>query len=280
MENITRTIYGSYLQSCHLMGVPFSMKPNTTLNEKFDIQAHVAPDVTEPPKLRYFAIGNGGHKMTTGQDGMSKPEPLQHEATDAACFKHLPFILREPENDLTVSERANYGLRREEVHNSVRYIAYYLRRIPLSGVTPAMELKTVDEGTTVTTPFEPTSANLNPTPPELNNSGVNTITGNYATVTAKLNLALSTWEIAELLNVANVLWSDDGFAIISEIAMVSGVDRVVQSPSVGNSTINFNDVIAAQVVSHVNAFYALKFANAGTGLILDIGASDPLFSLQ
>lgn len=280
MEKITRSAYGSYLQICQLLGVPFSVKPNTTLNEKFGVQAGIVPDVSEMPRARYFAIGNGGHKMTVDGNGKSKPDPIQFRSRFGALFSHLPFVLREPENDLTVVQRANYAMRVEEVHNGVRYIAYYLKRIPMGGVVPVMETRVVDNGTTVTAPFEPTSADLNPTPPVLNNSGVNIVTGDYLTVTAKLNLTLSTDEITELLNVANILYNDEGWAIISEIGLVAGVDRVVASPSVGTSTINFNEVIAAQLISHIQAFYALQFANSSTGLILDVGATDPLYALQ
>lgn len=279
MENITRTIFGSYLQTCHLLGLPFSMRANTTLNEKFGIQSGIAPDVVEIPRMRYYAIGNGGHRMTAGGDGLSKPEPIQHRATDAACFNHIPFVLREPDADLSLSQRANYGLRREETHNSVRYIAYYLKRIPMGGVNPAMEYKAVANGETTTTPFVPNSANLNPTPPSLSESGVNVVTGDYTTSTAKLTLSLTAEDVAELLNVANILYQDDGYAIISEIALVSGVDKVVTSPSVGATTINFNDVIAAQVVSHINAFFPVKFSNNGTEIIVDVGASEPLFNV-
>lgn len=280
MENITRTAYGSYLQTCLLMGLPFSMMANTTLNEKFGIQSGIAPDISERPTMRYYTIGNGGHKMTSGADGLSKPEPIQHRATDGAAFNHIPFVLREPEADLSNAERQNYGLRRQEQHNDVTYIAYYLKRIPMGSVVPALELKSVVDGVETTNPFVPDSSNLNPTPPVLNPEGVNLTNGDYTTATAKLVLQLTPADVAELLNVASILYNDEGFAIISEIGLVSGIDRLVESPGVGNTTITFNEVIAAQIVSHLNAFYPLNFANNGTEIIIDVGATEPLFSLS
>lgn len=278
MENITRTVYGSYLQTCLLMGLPFNVKDSTTLNEKFSIATGILPDITDIPRMKYYAIGNGGHRMSVGGDGIAIPQPVQHRATDAACFNHLPFVLREPAADLTAPERAKYGLRREETHNGTRYIAYYLRRLELAGVVPAMEYKTVADGSTTTTPFVPNASNLNPVPPELDSSGVNVTTGDYTSSTAKTTLALTPSEVTELLNVAEILYANDGYAIISEIALVSGVDKVVQSPSVGATMINFNDVIAAQVCSHINTFFPLKFSNNGVEILLDVGATEPLFS--
>ncbi|MFO5890678.1 hypothetical protein ACLBSJ_33215, partial [Klebsiella pneumoniae] len=35
---VTRTAYGSYLQTSQYLGIPFKLIPNTTLNEKFSIQ--------------------------------------------------------------------------------------------------------------------------------------------------------------------------------------------------------------------------------------------------
>ncbi len=280
MENITRTVYGSYLQTCSLLGLPFVVKAHTTLNEKFGIQAGILPDVSDLPKMRYWAIGNGGHRFVQGGNGLTKPEPIQHRATDAACFNHIPFVLREPTADLSVSERAKYALRREETHNGVRYIAYYLKRMDLTGVTPAMEYKTVQDGETVTTPFVPDTSNLNPTPPVLNNQGVNLTTGDYTTTTAKVMLPLTQAEIQEILNVAEILYADDGYAIISEIAACSAVDKIVQSPGPGSTTITFNDALAVQVNSHINTNFPLKFANNGIDILLDVGATEPLFSLE
>ena len=279
MEQITRTIYGSYLQTCLLLNRPFSMKANSTLNEKFSILSGIFPDVSEAPRMKYWAIGNGGHRLSVGADGTAIPEPIQHRATDAACFHHLPFVLREPSADLPSTERIKYGMRREETHNGVRYIAYYLRRMKLSGVTPAMEYKTVVAGTVTATPFVPDSSNLSPQPPILSPSGVGVVTGDQTTASAKVSLLLTPADVEELLNVAEILYANTGYAIISEIALVSGVDKMTQSPSVGSTTIQFNDVIAAQVATHISTFFPLKYANNGVEMILEVGASEPLFAL-
>jgi hypothetical protein len=280
MENITRTVYGSYLQTCMLLNLPFVVKAHTTLNEKFSIQNGILPDVSDLPHMRYYAIGNGGHRMVVGGNGRSKPEPIQHRATDAAAFSHIPFVMREPDADLSVSERAKYALRREEIHNGTRYIAYYLKRMELTGVVPVMEYKTVADGETTTTPFVPDTSNLNPLPPDLNAEGVNVTTGDYTTTTAKVLLTLTAAEVSELLDVAEILYQDDGLGIISEIQLCSAVDKIVQSPGPGSTSITFNDAIAVQVVSHINSFFPLKFTNNGVDVLLDVGATEPLFSLS
>lgn len=277
MNAVSRTIYSSYLQTCSLLNLPFTLAPNTTLNELFGIENGIAPAST--PALGYFAIGNGGHKMTVGANGIAKTEPVQHKGTDAALFNHTPFVLREIANDLMPTERINYALRRQETHNGRQYIAYYLKRISTTNVVPDMEYIAVANGVQTITAFVPDSSNLNPTPQVLSNTGINVVSGDYVAASAKVNIVLTPAEVIELLNVATVLYNDPGMAIISEIALCSGVDKIVQSPTVGNATINFNDAIAVQVLSFISTFYALQFTNSGTTLLLDLGASEPIWNL-
>lgn len=278
METLVRTVYGAILQTTQLVGKPFVLKEYTTLNEKFGIQAGILPTSTEIPRCQYMAIGLGGHRAATGADGIMIPEPIQHRPTDAGLYKHLPFVLRELTNDLSPTDRAKYALRRIEEHNGNNYAAYYLRRLDLTNVTPEMLYKTVNDGVVTTTPFVPTSANLNPTPPDLSSTGVNVTTGDYVTATAKLSLIFTTKEINELLNAANVMFGDERLAIISEIALVSGVDKTIQVSGSGQATFNFNEVIAAQIVSILNTMYMAKYADSGIDLTIDIGSSEPMWN--
>lgn len=279
MDNIVRTVYGSYLQSCQLLGLPFALAANSTLNEKFGVQAGVPPNSGVLPNCRYFAIGNGGHKLSV-TNGLYIPEPIQHMTTDAALFNHLPFVLREPSNDLTATQRANYALRVAEVHNGINYVAYYLKRIDFTNVAASMQYKTVaSDGSVTTSPFVPTTANLNPTPQTLSTTGVNVVTGDYVMASAPVPITLTADDVAEILNVANIIYGDPNAAIVSEIALVSGCDKVIAAGGSGSTTFNFNEVIAAQVDSFINTFYALNFSQDGVDNIVDCGAVEPLYKL-
>lgn len=279
MEQITRTVYGSYIQTCLLLGIPPEYPANTTLNEKFAINASIKPTQNDRPKLGYYAIGVRGHQLKVGTNGIPKPEPVPHRATDAALYGHLPFVLRPIDNDLTASDRAKYALRREETYNSLRYIAYYLRRIDLSAVTPAMLAKLVSNGQTTTSPFVPNTGNLNPTPPDIADTGVNLVDGNYVQASARVSLSFSETETAELLNAAKIMFGDEGYAIISEVALCTGVDKTVQVDS-GSGTFNMNEAIGVQIASHIPAMYAMNFNNTGVGINLDVGATEPLFKMD
>lgn len=279
-DGIVRTVYSGFLQSCQLWGLPFEMKAYTTLNEKFNIMQGIAPTNIEMPRMRYIALGRGGHTYQMDADGTPIPMPKQHKATDAAAFNHIPFVLREVTNDLTLAQRALYGLRREEVWNGVRYYAYYLRRLDLNGIVPQMLFKTVDDaGNVVTTPFVPNSDNLNPQPQDLSPEGVNVLAGEYVTTSALISLTFTAADVKEILDAANILYGDRRKGLISEFLLVSGVDKVTQVTS-NAAQINFNETICAQVCSFVASFYQLIYHTRGFDIVLDGGSTEPLYKID
>lgn len=278
MELNTRTVYSAYLQTNQLMALPFLVVPFTTLNQRFDIQAGVLPAAGTLPHLGYMSIGNGGHGIKVGANGKPVPTPIQHRATDASLYEPIPFVLRLLSEDLTAVERAKYALRKEVQYQGRTYAAYYLRRIDLTNVVTVMEYRTVENGQTTITSFVPDNSNLFPTPPDLNNAGVNVPTGDYVSASAKINIQMGAAEMDELIHVAEVIYEDPDYAIISEIGLVTGVDKVITVTGQGGSY-NFNECIAAQVASHVAAFYPIRFSRNGLEIVLDCGATEPLFKL-
>lgn len=279
MEHVTRTVYGSYLQTCLKLRIPHLIPAYTTLNEKLGIQSGVTPPPGVYPEVGYFCIGNKGHQSQIGADGVGLNVVAQHRATDAALFNQLPFVLRESNNDLTTIERANYALRREEVHGGQTYIAYYLRRISKANVVAEMQYRSNTNGTIVVTPFVPTADNLNPTAVVIPESGTSTLSGDYVTVTAEVDISLSQWEVAELMSVADIIYGDSSYAIISEIGLCSGVNKVITvTPSIG-TPFNFNEVVGVQITTHVAVMNMVKYSNGGVARILGLGTNDPLFNI-
>jgi hypothetical protein len=278
MEQTTRTAWGSYLQTCLLLDLAFQQMQYTTLNEKFNVQAGVTPSPGVIPTQRYYCIGNGGATVSTGADGITAPSPLQHQATDAALFNHLPFIMRPVASDLSASQMAQYALRVVQTFNGTPYACYYLRRINFTNVAAQIQMNTVSNGVTTTTPYVANTGNLNPTPGALANGSVNTTSGDYLTAAAVLGLSFSQQDAAEVVNCATIIYGDPKYAIISEVGLVSGVDQVVQVPTTGGS-FNMNEVIAAQINSFVDTFLPLNYLNQGTTLNLNCGSTEPLFQL-
>lgn len=277
MRKITRTIYGSKLQTSLLLSLPFTIDKNSTLNEKFDIQSRVATPNNAIPTLGYFAIGNGGHRVVTGADNIPYTEPLTHRASDAALFNHIPFVLRETTNDLGIVERGRYALRRAETHNGRNYWAYYLKRLTIEDqVIAEMHYTKITNGVSATVPFVPTSSNLNPEPPEIPNTGVNTSNGDYLSASAIVPIEFDSEDVEELINVAKVMYDNENLALISEFALCTGVDKTVSGQAAGGATFNYKEAVGVQIAMHVTAYYPVGFTNEGFDFKLQVGKTEPL----
>lgn len=277
MQEFVRSIAGAALQTAQLLGKPVVIKNNTTLNQKFDIQASTAIADDDIVTMKYATIGNGGVRVVTGTGGVAKLKAVQHSPRDAGLYSHLPFVLRLPNDDLDPAQRSKYRLRKLETHGGRIYVAYYLKVLDLTTTNPQLELRTVANGVTTSTPYTPTLADLSPTPPAVDDT-VLTTTGNYIAATAKVPFTLSTWEIEEFLNVCNVIYDSDDYAMISEIGICSGVDRAVTGDFNGTSA-GYTEAIGVQICTFINTSIPVKFINTSYTMTLDTGSLEPLLEL-
>lgn len=279
MENIVRTVNGALLQTCQLVGLPYTVHPNTTLNEKFGVQTQLTITQQELPRARYLAIGNGGHRMAMGPGNIPYPDMLQHRPRDMALFNHLPLVMRELDGDLTAAERSKYRMRRIEQHGGAQYAAYYLKLLDFAETVPTVEYRSVQDGTVYSSDFQATLGDLSPTPVEPSDVGVTITTGDYVAATAKVDFTMNSFDIQEFLNVTNILYGNANMGVISEFAVCSGVDRVVTGLFDGVSS-NYTEVIAAQVVSFIYEFFVVKTNKTNISMSLDIGAAESMLNLQ
>lgn len=275
MQKITRTVLGAQLQTNHYLKLPTIINPNTTLNQKFDIQNNIALAENDIPAANYYAIGNGGHDYAIGVDGAKLPSPIMHKVRSAALYNHLPFILRTPNNDITNTQRNSYRLRKNVVIGGNQYIAYYLRTIDKSSTESSLQLREVVDGVVTSTPFEHILSDLSPTPPDIDNEGNNTTTGNYISATARIVFSMNDFDIEELLNVANIIYNDDRYAIISEVAICSGVDKTVTGTFNGVNS-SYVESVGVQCMSFLNTLFVAKFMNNSFSAQMDVGSVEPL----
>lgn len=278
MENITRTVYAAMVQTAAYLGVATPILENTTLNESLDINRTDRPSPTERPTVSLFVWGNMGHDFTRGADGIARNIIVPHRATDGGLFNCLPFVLRELNNDLPAQQRLNYALRKQVVYNGRNYFAYYGRRFSKDGVVPIASYVSVDEnGKETITSFNPTRTNLNPTPPAMDSSGVWVNSGDYVTVKARIELAMTEGEVNDMKEVARLIYGSESYAIMSEIGICTCVDRTVRASGAGGSQFNFNEAIATQIASHLSVNYDLQYVNDYLSIAIDVGANEPLY---
>ena len=276
MQNIQRTAYGVYLQTCLLTNQPVDILANSSMNQKLGINPSVGILSTDRPSLAYFAIGNGGHTITPGSGNLPATFAyVPHRSTDASLYSQLPFILRAQNNDLTSTEMLKYRLRKVVTYNGATYIAYYLKVIDYSSVVPSINYNAVSGSVTTTTPFVPNTKNLNPIPPVLNNQGVVTTTGDYLTASATLPLVLSANDITEILNACTIIYGSPNYAIISEIAMCTGIDKTLTG-TFGTTQAPYMEAIGVQVMSFLNSAYPLTNISNSLTIDFELGSTEPL----
>lgn len=279
-NNVTRTLYGAAVQTSQLLGLPFSYPEFTTLNQHLNIQKDTLPNVNDRPTLGCYVWGNRGHDMIMGVEGIPLNEVVQHTATDAGLFNQLPFVMRELNVDLTQAERNKYVLRRQEERNGIPYYCYYGRRIDKTNMRVGSYYTQMQDGVGIVTGFVPTQANLTPTKQRASNTATNLINADYVSARARMTLSLTESEVAEMLNVAKIIYNDERYAIISEIGLCTHVDKQVTAGAYGGGTFVFNEAIGTQIAAHVATYNPLLQTNTGVQIEMDVGVNEPLYALS
>lgn len=275
MESVTRTIYGAHLQTCKLLNRPFTVLPNSTLNQKFNLFADELPLSNEYPKLGYIGIGNKAATYELGNDGFILTREIPHLPRHASLYNFIPFVIRNMNDDLSATERMKYRLRVPITINSEQYVAYYLRVLNLDNVAPSVELRNVNEGVITTTDFIPEITDLSPQHPNISNVNLNNPNGDYLVSTAKINFVLNQNDINNILEACQLLYGDPRYAVINEIALVTGIDRVLTGVF-GSTQSSYTEVISAQIAAFVYQYHALTVNSTEVNITFDVGTEEPL----
>lgn len=279
MKNIVPTVISAILQTNQRLGKTHVVQPNTSLNQKLDIQANLVNSDADVLSMKYVAIGIGGHAMGVAANGLTFPRAVEHTTRHTGLYAQVPFVMRLLSDDLLPNERMRYRLRRIEDHGGVLYAAYYLKVLDLSSTNPLLELRNITDGVTTSEPYVPLLTDLNPVPPVLANGQVLVTNGNYVAATAKAPFEMSPSDITEFINVCNILYGTPDLAIISEVALCSGVDRAVTGEFNGVSS-GYTEAIAVQICTHINTFFTANFGANNTKMTLDLGVVEPLLTVS
>ena len=275
MESVVRSIYSAHINTCRLLNRPFSVLPNSTLNQKFNLFANEVPAINEYPVLGYIGIGNKGATYDITTSGYVLTTPIPHLPRDASLYNFIPFVIRDMNDDLSSTERLKYRLRVPVTINGAPHVAYYLRALSINDIVPTVELRNVDNGSISTNSFEPTLTDLTPVPPDLSNVNLNNPNGDYLVSTAKVTFTLNQTDIGEILNACDLMYGDPRYAVINEIALCTGIDKIVQG-TFGGATSNYTDAIVAQVSAFISQYHALTTNTTQVELLLDLGSVEPL----
>lgn len=269
-----RTIHAAHLSTHKTIGVPYVPLPNSTLNQKFNVYPEELPMNGEYPNVAYVAIGRRGAKLGSSTSGDPIPVQVPHSPKHAALYEHMPWIVRRLEDDLSASQRKRFRMRVPFTgKDGNAYVGYYLMAIDMTNVKPTAELRHVENGKITSTVFEPDVGDLSPKQIVMDNVNIKNPNNDCLVSTAKLEVDLNATDIAEIINSFTVIDGDASGAVISEIAVVSGVDRIMQT-NISGAMGSYIECICAQVNVFVHKYAVLDITSTSLKLTFDVGSSE------
>lgn len=299
----TRTIYGAVLQTANLFNTPVEVPEFSTLNEAVNDSvvlpfqptistagSFISADydfVNDRPTVGYFCIGNKGRTSVIDAQGVVNTPLVKHGALNGNLYGLIPFVARPIDDDLTPSEQARFRLRKVVEVDTELFVLYFLMKMPEVTTAPQPTIKVIENQVVVsTTPFSPTIQNLRPVHPT--NAEINASGGTYASVRAPITIPFSVQDAQNAVDAYELLYGSDGASFISEIGIVSGVDKLVTGryPNTGTQTIipvsgtTIHEAKAAQII--LVAAVELPIGNLSSDITIsfDIGAAEPLYRTE
>lgn len=299
MRNVTRVAAGAYFQLAKAIGAPIIPPANSTLTELINNPDAVPfqpavptagmefPDdfnyQTDSPNMRmqYLAIGSGGHySVVNASTKRSRMDSKPYSPRQTGFFDIMPFVVRDTDNDLDAEQRKRYRGRKVITVNGVNKIAYFYRHIDLSSAAITQTIVKKDKGVITSVPYKPTITDLIPPDPVV--SGVSD--GSYIRTLIALDITFTAEEAAWLREVAEIWYGDANEAIVSEIAICSGVDKTITKryPLLGNQTpqpvaSSLKEAVGIQINVIESLYHAMTFSNGSVTEKVYIGTEDPLY---
>ena len=268
-----KKLYATDLNLHMLSGLPYTPLSNTTLNEKFNLNATATAPDGKYPQLKYFCIGIGGEPPVRGDKSDISSE---HSPIDAALFQHIPFIMRPVKSDLTVSERSKYRLRVLTTIAGVQYACYYLREfdnieVPeyfsvISTVTPNDETKL--QYSTISILDTNIPEILSPTPRKRNIDITKIDTTEKVTKVARVTIEFTESDVSEIRNAMKILGYTT--STIKEIGLCTAHDIATDLGK---------EAIHTQVMFHIGVEMPLTVDfNTKNSIkrIIELGGEEPL----
>lgn len=305
MQTITRSVYGSQVQTALLLKLNHDIPTNASvaeaLNDPLAVPYQPSPvtagmevfadynpaDDTQFLTTRYLVIGNKAHYNVTGPVG-SPPtqDTLPHKARHSGLYGMIPFIARPVTSDLTSLEREKYRLRKTLYRDGVLYAVYFGRVIDTGTIAVETTLTTVTGGVSVTTPFAPTVNDRRPALPDVGTTN----DGSYMRVSAVMTVSFTPAEVQAIIDAVTLFYGDANYAVISEMGLCTGVEKAVTdkypndigAPQVTTPVTpdTYYEAAGVQIAAHITTIYPLQAFLGGLSVPIDVGTSEPLFGVS
>lgn len=241
IERTVKTIFGDQRVLEAHYGAQPTNDPRTTLNYKYQVQSGVLP--TTYPTIKYAGIGIRGKRNV--DDGFLT-EPNEVVATNGDLYLPIPFRVVPVTQDLTPSERALYRMRQAITVGGSDYIAYWLKKLVFSAST--VQFTRTDPITQVESEYAIDYSHMSPTPPTPSVNGVITDSASEINVSLAASFGVTGAEVVESVNV--LYGGDLRYAVVSELGLYTGEDKVVQATGSDGVVFNYTESVFVQLAQH------------------------------
>lgn len=250
MSNTTKTINASYNELLRNNSLPFVPRANSLLNQNVtwaNINPSEVPTIlmdesvasTAYTVTKYIAIGRGGKNINTGTSFIEK---LKHNPANPRLAEHIPVFavtVADYETDLANEDVAQYERYRFRVAHTLGVIPYYFFFViavdDLGAEAPEITIVKNEDGVNVTeietAEFEASASGYmaSPAMTEVNNTTSNLGGGLHALTKTTIELTLDQTDVRNIIEACNLLYNNEQAADISEVALISANDFVVDS---------------------------------------------------
>ena len=234
----TKSLLSGKIELCQMLPIAFEEDLTSTLNYKHGVFANTRPETI--PKVKYFGIGIGGRYLV---DDAALTSAYKPAIDDMDLYMPIPFRLVPIDEDLSSAERANYRMRVRKTINGVEYYAYYLKLIEYS---EGLKFTRINPATQEEEPYELDPTNLTPIGKKPSTSGTTNATIQEIKASVKAQITFTGAEVVEAINI--LFKGDLRYAVISEIGLYMGEDKVVSGVTPAGTNISYNESIYTQLV--------------------------------
>lgn len=229
MKQNNSTPIAALSQISAYLGKSIEVNTESTLNNKFSIVPNYPLSADKKRTLNMFCIGNGAASSVVGSGLARKISHAKHSRRDMALYNHIPFCARRLDNELTAEERVNLRLRRIETHQGEKYEVYYGKMFTENDIAPTIEYRDVDsDGNIEIRPYEFVDSDLNPTIQTVGENQLTCTSGTKLSAYGIVTLTLNKTEIREIIDACLVIYQDEDYANISEIALCSSFQVIAE----------------------------------------------------
>ena len=277
----TRHAQGNLVQLHQIFGIPITTaSAYSTLNQKFGFQPNAVLNAGDDIITQYVAIGNGGAFPTVNAQGALKMTSSQHLTSHSGLYNQQPFVVRPVSNDLSPAEREKYRGRVEFTKNSINYAAYYLMKINQAQITtPVLEQREIVESNGITsvniTAFSHTQNDLTPVAVQLTNTQTMQVGSKYIAASCMVPFGMTADQYVEYTNACAIMFGDTGYESITDIALVSGVDRTVTTAG----GLTYIEAIQARVMTSYPSILTPTTMNGGFNMNLKVSVIDGMLEI-